>query len=269
MDGFPSPDTSSPAVIDGQTIHIATIGELIAATVTRLNRGLGFTLFTLNMDHLVKRRIDASFRAAYARATFVTADGAPLVWLARRQGVEMERTTGADLLQPLCAAAAEAGLPVAFFGSRTQSLETAAIALRRKYPRLEISHIEAPPQGFDPLSRDAYGAAQRIARSGARICFVALGAPKQEFFADRMLRDFPQIGFLGVGAALDFVSGDQKRAPLFFQKNGIEWAWRLGANPIRLAARYFRCATLLADIAFFQPLQRKILGAPVSTSIEG
>ena len=261
--------TQPLASIDGQTIHIATMAELIEKTIARSKAGLGFSLYTLNMDHVVKRRVDPSFREAYSRATFVTADGAPLVWMARRQGVRLERTTGADLLEPLCKAAAAEGLPVAFFGSSADSLQLAARVLRLQYPDLEIVHIEAPRQGFDPRSPEAEAAARRISASGARICFVALGAPKQEMFSDRMMDLFPHIGFLGIGAAIDFVSGSQTRAPVFFQTHGLEWFWRLCQNPTRLAARYLGCAAVLADLVLLSPVQRLLSGVLSTKSAGG
>ncbi len=253
--------------IDGQAIHIATMGDLVDRTMARLEDGLGFTLYTLNLDHLVKRRMDEAFSEVYERATFVTADGAPLVWMARRQGVSLGRTTGADMLDPLCAAAADAGLPVALFGSSMKSLRRAAIELQRRYPRLEVAHLESPPQGFDPRSDAARQAGERIADSGARLCFIALGAPKQEFFSDAMAHDHPHIGYLGIGAALDFISGEQTRAPLFLQNHGLEWAWRLAQNPMRLASRYLRCAAVLADLVVLEPLRRRLMGATPPRSV--
>jgi exopolysaccharide biosynthesis WecB/TagA/CpsF family protein len=251
-------ETKPLAIVDGQPIHVADMSGLVSTTIARLKRGQGFTLYTFNMDHLVKRRVDPLFRSAYSRATYVTADGAPVVWLARRAGAKVERTTGADLLRPMCAAAAETGLPVAFFGSNQASLATAAGQLTRDYPRLNISYFESPPQGFDPFSEAAEAAMARIAHSGARLCFVALGAPKQELFSDRMRVDYPSVGFFGIGAALDFVSGQQTRAPQFMRSRGLEWAWRLATNPLRLAPRYFACARALADVAILDPLWRRL-----------
>jgi exopolysaccharide biosynthesis WecB/TagA/CpsF family protein len=98
--------------------------------------------------------------------------------------------------------------------------------------------------GFDPESQAALEAGYRIAGSGARLCFVALGAPKQELFADRMTRNVGGVGFVCIGAALDFISGEQVRAPALFQRAGLEWAYRLLSNPSRMWARYARCAAL-------------------------
>ena len=101
MENVISRELAPLALIDSQPINIATQTEVLGKISARLKAGLGFTLFTLNMDHLVKRRSDDKFRTAYERATFVTADGAPVVALARRQGAKLERTTGADLRERL------------------------------------------------------------------------------------------------------------------------------------------------------------------------
>ena len=252
------------AIIDGQAINLATQDDLVARVSARAKSGQGFCLFTLNLDHLVKRRADPAFRAAYGRASFVSADGAPVVALARHQGAKLTRTTGADLIGPLCAMAARESLPLFFFGSSHALLEAAGDALKRQYPGLLIAGCEAPPFGFDPLSPAADACAQRIQASGAKLCLVALGAPKQEMFADRMFSRHPGIGFLCIGAALDFVTGGQKRAPLLAQRIGLEWLWRLATNPTRLFGRYARCALLLADLGLLAPLRQRLAGAVLS-----
>ena len=237
------------AVIDGQAINLRSLFEAVARPLARLERGEGFTLFTLNLDHLVKRRQSAAFRAAYARADFVTADGAPVAVLARRQGAEIERAAGADLTAPMCAAAAARKIPVYLFGTSETTLRAAAARLAARYPGIIIAGAHAPPQGFDPGSDAAARAGADIAASGARLVFLALGAPKQELFAARLAALHPGIGFVCVGASLDFISGEQTRAPLFFQRHGLEWLWRLGGDPRRLAGRYLQCAALLARLA--------------------
>jgi exopolysaccharide biosynthesis WecB/TagA/CpsF family protein len=236
------------AEIDGQMINIATLAQAVEAAMGRAVEKRGFRLFTLNLDHLVKRRHDPVFSAAYREADFVSADGAPVAVLARKQGADVERTTGADLVEPLCREAAKRGVPIAFFGSNIETLEKTAQSLRQLYPGLIISHLEAPPYGFDPTSPDAESAALRIAQSGARIVLVALGAPKQELFASHMAHIAPDLGFICIGAALDFIAGTQARAPLFFQKTGLEWVWRLASNPVRMARRYWLCALVLIRI---------------------
>jgi exopolysaccharide biosynthesis WecB/TagA/CpsF family protein len=250
------------ARIDGQAINIATLDQAVEAAMNRARAGRGFRFFTLNLDHLVKRREDARFRAAYRNAELISADGAPVAWLARRQAEGIRRTTGADLVEPLSRAAAEAGIPIALYGSTKDALQRAAEHLAHLAPGLVIAHVEAPPFGFDPTSREAEAAAERIAASGARIVFVALGAPKQELFASHLAARVPGLGLVCIGAALDFLAGTQIRAPLPFRRAGLEWLWRLSTNPTRLAARYARCiAILVALVLGAVPGAKRQIGA--------
>jgi exopolysaccharide biosynthesis WecB/TagA/CpsF family protein len=240
--------TTSLVSIDGQSVNIGSMPMLVRAVMSALREAESFSVLTLNLDHLVKRRQDERFREAYARARFVSADGAPIVWLARRLGVRLERTTGADLVLPLLREAAAMGMPVGFFGASDETLSRLREVLARLVPGLDIRFAEAPPMGFEPLSPKAVGAAARLYVSGVRLCFVALGAPKQEIFADRAMQAHAGIGFVCIGAALDFLAGTQKRAPGLFQRLGLEWFWRLTHEPRRLTRRYGACLALLADL---------------------
>jgi exopolysaccharide biosynthesis WecB/TagA/CpsF family protein len=236
------------AEVDGQRINVLSPDDAVARVRARLLSGLGFTFATLNLDHLVKRRRDPAFRVAYSRATLVCADGAPIVALGRAQAPGLRRTTGADLLRPLCAMAAREGVRVAFFGSSSEIMSAAIAQLRGEFAGLDVAISESPAFGFDPTSAEAQAAGARIAASGARLCFVCLGAPKQELFADLLAQDHADIGFIGVGAAVDFIVGAQLRAPKLTQKLGMEWLWRTATDPRRLAGRYAECALLLARI---------------------
>jgi len=237
-------------------INLATLDETVNRLAEDAQKGHGFTVFTLNLDHLVKLRVDKLFRAAYSRARYITADGWPVVWLARRKGAVLERTTGADLVEPLCEQAAKRGIPVYFFGSSNRSLQAASEYLKARYPALKIVEAVAPAYGFDAVSSEADAAISHIAQSGAGLCFVALGAPKQELFADRAFAQSPHVGYLCIGAALDFLSGNQQRAPLWMQKTGTEWLYRLVNNPRRLFVRYARSALVFAELATRQLFNR-------------
>ena len=243
-----NPPTEPYAKVDGQGVNILNADEAIAQVRSRLLAGRGFTFSTLNLDHLVKLRENEAFRAAYSRATLISADGAPVVAMCRAQAPEMRRTTGADLLRPLCELAAREKIPVAFFGSTEQSLNLAAAKLSNEIPGLIIASLISPPLGFDPSSAEARSLGAQMGRSGARLVFVCLGAPKQETFADGMARAFPEIGFVSVGAAVDFVAGTQIRAPGLAQALGLEWLWRLCGNPRRLTSRYVKCGMLFGRL---------------------
>jgi exopolysaccharide biosynthesis WecB/TagA/CpsF family protein len=214
----------------------------------RLRAGLGFCVATLNLDHVVKLRHDPSFRAAYAAQSHVTADGNPIVWLSRLAGRRIELVTGSDLIDPAAAMAARVGATVAMIGSTEVSLRAASDELSRRHPGFETALTLAPPMDFDPAGPDADAAIAAVAASGATLCFVALGAPKQEIFAARAREKLPGVGFLSVGAGIDFVSGAQRRAPRIARLLAAEWLWRVVNDPGRLAPRYAACAAALPGL---------------------
>ncbi len=238
----PWPPSASAASIEGVRLNVATLEDAVAEAVARAGAGRGFTFFTFNLDHLAKIGRDLAFRAVYLRATLVTADGWPIAWLAARQGARVERVCGSDLVVPLCSAAAVSGLPVGFIGPRAAAQADGIAAVKAKAPRLKVAFAEAPEFGGEPRGPEIAAMAERLAASQVRLCFVCLGAPKQELLADALAKLCPEIGFLCVGAALDFLGGHAVRAPEWAQAYKLEWAWRLAHEPRRLGKRYAEAA---------------------------
>lgn len=227
--------------VDGITINVSSLPDAVSSIVSAAQSGDNFSVCTLNLDHVVQLEQRADFRAAYRRARFVTADGFPIVVLSHLLGVPIKRTTGADLVEPVCREAQQKGLPVFMMGSNTHTLSLTARRLSERFRGLRIAGTYAPGRNFDPYSAEADLAIDSIRASGAKLCFVALGAPRQEVFAARCLDELNGTGMLCIGAALDFIAGTQKRAPSLTQKIGLEWAWRILHDPRRLASRYARC----------------------------
>ena len=245
------------ATVDGRQINVATMDQAVDAIGLAAESRQSFSVFTLNLDHLVKLRQHPDFEDAYANADFVTADGAPVAALARRQNDVIERTAGADLVLPVAREASRRGIPVFLFGTTMEVLRKAGSVLQAEAGNtLTIAGMDAPEHSFEPDSAEADAAIARIAASGAGLCLVALGAPKQELFAARAKARGVNCGFICIGAALDFLAGEQVRAPMIMRRWKLEWLWRLLNNPRRLAARYARCALLLAEIAFRAPSRR-------------
>jgi len=230
-------------------VNVATRAALFQALRSRCAKGEGFALATLNLDHLTKLPRDTAFAAAYDAQDLIVADGRPVVWLSRLAKQPVELIPGSDLIVPLCELAAELSLPIAFFGSDKDALQSAAEALRIRAPGLEICHIAAPPMGFDPSGTSADAALRDIKTSGARLCFLALGAPKQEILAARGREIAPGVGFASVGAGLDFLAGRQRRAPKWMRMLALEWLWRALQNPTRMVPRYARCFAILPGLA--------------------
>ena len=230
-------------------VNIPSREALLAEIEERLAAGQGFTVATLNLDHVVKLRRDSVFRAAYGRHSHIVADGNPIVWLARLAGQEMRLAPGSELVEPVAGIAAREGVPVALLGSTEAALARAADALVARHPRLRIVARISPPMGFDPAGPAADAAIAELGASGARLCFLALGAPRQEVFAVRACDRLPATGFLSIGAGLDFLAGTQTRAPAWARTLAAEWLWRLGSDPRRLAGRYAACIAILPVLA--------------------
>ncbi len=231
--------------VDGVTVNVSSLPEAVSSIVSAAQSGDNFSVCTLNLDHVVQLQQKPEFRAAYRRARFVTADGFPIVMLGRMLGAKVKRTTGADLVEPVCSEARKKGLPIFLLGSNEHTLSLTADRLAERHEGLEVAGYHAPGPNFDPHSDEADAAIDRIRRSGARLCFIALGAPKQELFAARCLDRLNGTGLLCIGAALDFIAGTQVRAPSVTQRAGLEWAWRMLHNPRRLAPRYARCLAVV------------------------
>jgi exopolysaccharide biosynthesis WecB/TagA/CpsF family protein len=230
-----------------EDLHVSTrpLAETAARICDTAGSTAALTVFTLNLDHVVKMQSDAAFRAAYTRAGLITADGFPVVLAGSLRGVRFNRVAGSDLIAPICAEAARTGKSIFLFGSSPDVLLQSSRALQDRNPGLRIAGTLAPPQGFSPTSEEARRAIETIAASGADLCFVALGAPKQELFADFAKHIVPTVSFVCIGAGLDFITGAQVRAPYWMQRSGLEWVWRVAKSPNRLLHRYLLCIAAL------------------------
>lgn len=232
-------DTGSIAV------NIATRTALRAELDRRWAVGEGFALATVNLDHLVKLGRDPAFLTAYQAQDLVVADGWPIRRLAQLAGHRIALMPGSDLVRPLCDWAAQAGVRVALVGATRVALEDAARVLRAEQPELDLRLCRAPSAQFDPFGPEADAILRDLQAENIGLCFLALGAPKQELFSARGRRAAPGVGFAGVGAGLDFLGGHQARAPYWLRRLGLEWLWRALGSPLRLGPRYLRCLAIL------------------------
>ncbi|ETX28754.1 WecB/TagA/CpsF family glycosyltransferase [Roseivivax isoporae] len=221
---------------------------------------LGVRVTSLNLDAAVARISDAiargskgyvcacgahglvdsqhmpELRAAYNGAFLVAPDGMPLVWELRRRGHrDAGRVYGPDLMLAMFAR----GYRHVLYGSTQETLDKLEARLRARYPQARIVDAISPP--FRALSAVEEAAmVDRINAARADIVWVGLGAPKQEMWMARMHDRLDAPILVGVGAAFDFHAGNTRQAPGWMQRSGLEWLFRLGAEPRRLWRRYVR-----------------------------
>ncbi len=168
----------------------------------------------------------------------VTPDGQPVRWaLNWLHGAALpDRVYGPELTLAVCRAAAEQRLPVYFYGSTADTLERLTARLPTLVPGIEIAGVRpsrfgrAAPDELDEIAAD-------VRASGAAICFVGLGCPRQEVFAyeNAARLSMPTIA---VGAAFDYHAGLQAQPPRWVQRAGLQWLQRLVGDPRRLWRRY-------------------------------
>jgi N-acetylglucosaminyldiphosphoundecaprenol N-acetyl-beta-D-mannosaminyltransferase len=196
------------------------------------------------------------FRDVMNGADLVTSDGMPLVWLLRLLGVrEATRVYGPDLTPAVLEAAADAGIPVGFYGGSPAVLAELVRRVTGRYRGLTVAYAESPP--FRPATAEEDARTTRaISDSGARILFVGLNTPKQDRWMQAHRGRVPAV-MLGVGAAFDFLAGSKPQAPRWMQRSGLEWTFRLATEPRRLWRRYLRHNPRFAVLAFTELLRSR------------
>jgi N-acetylglucosaminyldiphosphoundecaprenol N-acetyl-beta-D-mannosaminyltransferase len=245
-------NTPPAYVLFGVPFHDVTFDETVAWCVERMKSGPPACVATANVDFLMQARGDPELQRILTEADLVLADGMPIVWSSGRFGPKLrQRVTGSDLVPMLAEACAREGLRVFLLGGAPGVADAAARALRERHPKLLVCGTYSPPKA-DVLTMAHPEILQRIREAQPHLLLVAFGAPKQEKFINLHLREWAVPLAIGVGGTLDFLAGVQPRAPVFWQRVGLEWLWRMGSDPRRLFGRYAR------NIGFFLTVSRRL-----------
>ncbi len=192
----------------------------------------------ISVHGLVMAQREPAVRSALNCCGLAAEDGMPLVWWSRLAGFsQARRVCGSDLLDQVCAYGVSRKYRHYFYGASPRVLELLVDRLQRRHPGLVVAGYNSPP--FRPLSK-AEDAADVAAINETRPDFVwvGLGMPKQEKWMVEHLGKIEATALIGVGAAFDFHAGTKPRAPVWMQRSGLEWLFRLLTEPRRLAHRY-------------------------------
>jgi N-acetylglucosaminyldiphosphoundecaprenol N-acetyl-beta-D-mannosaminyltransferase len=218
----------------GSRFDTASIEEAVCDILAG-TRGIFKYVVTPNVHHMVKLLENpAIMQPLYERAWYVFCDSRVLSCLAWFSGQRLPVVTGSDLTAHLIARAAEQCLRIALIGPTAASCAT----LRDRYPGLNAV-FHTPPLGFIKSEDEIRKCVDFVTKTQAPLVFLAVGMPQQEILA-RRIADHPQARGVGlcIGASIDFLTGKQRRAPVWLQKIGLEWLHRLMSDPRRLASRY-------------------------------
>jgi len=190
---------------------------------------------TPNVHHMVRLLEDpTTMQPLYERASRVFCDSRVLSCLAWFSGRMLPVITGSDLTAHLIARAAEQRLTIALIGPTA----AACAVLGDRYPGLNVV-FHTPPMGFIKSEHEIQKCVDFVAKTQAALIFLAVGMPQQEILAGH-IADHSQARGVGlcIGASIDFLTGKERRAPLWLRKIGLEWLHRLLSDPRRLASRY-------------------------------
>lgn len=210
---------------------------------------------TPNVDHAVLLQENEGLQSAYRDAHMILADGHPIVWASRllRQPLP-ERVPGSELIPELFNRFDSGGgrLKVFLLGAGPGVAERAAANIKNQWPRVHTVGIYSPPMGFEKSEQETEVILDRIAQCKPDVVVVGLGAPKQEIWVHQNYQRIQAKAAFCVGATIDFLAGEKKRAPKWMQRTGIEWLHRMLSEPKRLVKRYAKDAWIFPQLVYRQ-----------------
>ncbi|MFH1740492.1 MAG: WecB/TagA/CpsF family glycosyltransferase [bacterium] len=229
----------------GVDFDAVTQDEAVERALSFVEEGCPHQIWTPSITHVMMCRRDPEFAELNHRADLVVADGMPLVWMSRLNRTPLpERVTGADLTPSLCEAAAKRGLRVFFLGAAPGVADEVARRLSQRYPDLIVAGTDCPPMHFEDNPVENRRTIQRVVEARPDFLFVALGTPRQEKWIRRYRDELGVPVMIGVGAAFNFIAGEERRAPERIQRWGLESLWRFAQRPREIFGRIIRYAPL-------------------------
>jgi N-acetylglucosaminyldiphosphoundecaprenol N-acetyl-beta-D-mannosaminyltransferase len=220
----------------------------------------------INVAKLVTMRDNPRLREGIAQCELVTADGQPVVWASRLLGDPLpSRVPGIDLMERLLALAADQGYRVYILGAKQEVLERAAARMRSEYPSLQLVGYR---DGYYENAEEPE-VARSIKAACADILFVAMSSPRKELFLAQYRERLDVPFVMGVGGAIDVYAGLRRRAPVLWQKLGLEWLFRMLQEPRRLGKRYLATNTRFLGLLIREVLLRHCLPDAVLVAAAG
>lgn len=218
----------------GCPMDVASMGE----TVQVIDDSIASNHFTqhvvVNVAKIVNMQTDAQLDASVRECDIINIDGMGVVLGARLLGHDVpERVAGVDLFHELLAMSARQGYSVYLLGAQDAVVAETARRVQLLYPGLKLAGYH---HGY--FWDDEQAMVDKVRESGAQLLFVAITSPKKENFINKWRDQLGVTFVMGVGGTFDVVAGKVKRAPLWMQKYGLEWLYRVIQEPRRMWKRY-------------------------------
>jgi N-acetylglucosaminyldiphosphoundecaprenol N-acetyl-beta-D-mannosaminyltransferase len=245
----------------GCPITKLSLGEFVDLSEQYIGSHRPRYVAVVNVAKLVKMRSDEELKESVLAADLIGADGVPLVWASQLLGNPLPgRVNGTDLMYKLLERADEKGYRLFFLGAKEQVLQRALDVVRKAYPGVKIAGSH---HGYFTAAEEV-AIVDRIRTAQADILFIAFGTPQKELWVKRYLAAMEVPIVHGVGGSFDVLAGVIPRAPLWMQRSGLEWLFRLIQEPRRMWRRYLVTnGTFL--VLFLSQLIRSRLGLMTPT----
>jgi exopolysaccharide biosynthesis WecB/TagA/CpsF family protein len=235
------------------------------AVAARFGSGRFGFVVTPNVDHMIRCHEDPAFRSRYASADFALLDSRFAAQVLRLvKGLRLPVCTGSDLTAALFRRVIAPDDRIVLIGGSAEQ----AAGITTSFGLRNVRHHN-PPMEFiqDPAAVEE--CLQLIeSASPFRFCFLAVGSPQQELIAAILRQRGIARGLaLCVGGSLNFLTGEERRAPLWMQRLSLEWLYRLAQDPRRLWVRYLvRGPRFFGHLRQAQVVLRKPSPLPVGDS---
>lgn len=233
--------------MDLKTLHLLnthvnnlTMDEIKEYIDVCIQNRFSIHLVSLNVDQVIKIESNPEFKKVVDEAKLVITDGTPIIWISKLfKKPIVEKIPGPYLAEEILNHASLCGYKVFLLGAKQGVAAHAADLMMQKYKGLKIVGTYSPPFGFEKNLEEIEHMNSLLQDSHADIVIVGLGAPKQEFFVYNNKEKYGIPISMSLGAAIDFMAGNVKRAPERMNKYGLEWLYRFLLEPKRLFKRYF------------------------------
>ncbi|MED3820742.1 WecB/TagA/CpsF family glycosyltransferase [Priestia aryabhattai] len=213
---------------------------------------------TPNVDHVVNIHKDKKFAEAYTKAHLTLVDGAPIFLLSKvfRKPL-VEKVSGSDLTPEILKLAQTNNYRVFIFGSMPGVAELAIQKIKSENNYNFPISSYSPEFGFEKSEEDLQKCINLINDFRPDILLVSLGSPKGEMFIFNNLDKISAPFSIQIGASIDFIAGNIKRAPAWMQKLSLEWFYRFLKEPKRMFKRYFLNDSYFLVVVIKELLKRK------------
>lgn len=242
----------------GCPIDSLSMDQTIAKIEDHINKGKPCQHVVVNVAKFVEMRNDPKLRKIIASCDLINADGMPIVWASKILGTPLPcRVAGVDLFQNLVKFCAEKGYRPFFFGARDWVVEKVVEAFKARYPQLDVAGYR---NGYYSEEEES-GIAEMIRDSRADMLFVGFSSPMKESFLKKWM-PVMQVPFcMGVGGSFDIIASRTKRAPVWMQKSGLEWCYRIYQEPRRMWKRYAKTNPVFVGMVVKEYVKRRAQGA--------